>query len=208
MSTAEPEMRHVLRQRGTVALGLVAVVILVVLVGLAVAGDELRFGSGLALAAAAAHVTLVRPSVGLSLDGVHLNNPLRRTMVPWGLLQDAAARWSLEVYAADRAYPAWAVSTRIDRPKAVGPMGVGGVRLPRADPLPPAGTLESGRCGGAVTAPAAAAFILDAKAEWDQAVADGTIPAAPDAVVTRRWDLPDIALLATPALVLLGTALS
>ncbi len=212
---------HTLRSRGSVVIG---VVLLVAAIGLLAFGwgSELGYLAGVALVGALGYVLLVRPCVRVSVEGVAVHNPFRTTFVPWRLVEDVVSRWNLEVYAAERRISAWAISAHLERPKADSPFGLGSVfgRLPVPDGT---GGFDSGRRGrsgpsgssggaerpandpdapggmkGAMTAQRAKRLIEAAKAEWEEAVADGVIvePAAPS--VVRRWETVDLVAVGIP----------
>ncbi len=199
-SPPAPEALRTLRQRGSMALGIVATVLCLgfVVAALLSGGVSLVFLGVMLLGAAVGWVLFTRPSVVLTIEGVHLNNPLRRTTVPWSRVQDVSARWNLEVYANDRAYPAWAIASHIERPHGAGLLGMGALGR-RADleagPPPPKGT----------TVGSAARLIEDAKEEWSELAAAGRPEALSGGTVTRSWQPLDIAALAVPVvLVVVG----
>ncbi len=194
-SASAPEALRTLRQRGSMVLGVIATVLCLgfVLAALLSGGVSLVFLGFMLLGAAVGWVLFTRPSVVITLEGVHLNNPLRRTMVPWSQLQDVSARWNLEVYANDRAYPAWAIASHIERPASQGLLGMGslGRRAElEAGPPPPKGTTVGG----------AARLIEDAKEEWSELAAEGRPEAVMGGAVTRTWQPLDIAALLVPVL--------
>jgi len=199
-SPPAPEALRTLRQRGSMALGIVACVLCLgfVVAALFSGGVSLVFLGVMLLGAAVGWVLFARPSVVLTIEGVHLNNPLRRTMLPWSQVQDVSARWNLEVYANDRAYPAWAIASHIERPHGSGLLGMGALGR-RADleagPPPPKGT----------TVGSAARLIEDAREEWAELAAVGRPEAVTGGTVTRSWQPLDIAALAVPVvLVVIG----
>jgi len=198
---------HTLRQRGSVALGVIAITCCsgLLLVSLLNPPLHLSFVGAMLLGAALGWVLFVRPNVALSLAGVHLANPLRTTTIPWALVEDVSARWNLEVYAGGRAYPAWAISSHIERPRGVGgAFGIGSA-LGRKVDADAAGT--SGPARG-VTAFSAATLIEGAREEWVEAAASGEISVVDHPRVVREWDLPDLLAVAVPlVLIVAGAAL-
>ncbi len=204
-STSTPEALRTLRQRGSVALGVIAMVVCLAVVAMSLASGEvsLVFVGFMLFGSAVGWVLFVRPTVVLTMRGVHLNNPLRRTLVPWSLVDDVAARWNLEVYSGERVYPAWAIASHVERPRGLGPMGFGALgRSATVDeaaaPKPSAGA----------TAGSAARLIEDAHSEWAELAAEGHPDVEVTGHVTRVWDVPDIACLGLPvAMVLLGLVL-
>ena len=123
----------------------------------------------------------VRPAVLLDIDGVTIRNVLRDIHIPWVLVTDVEFRWNLKVFAGDRAYTAWAISSQVERPK-----GTGGGRfaiLPgqvnkyaRADVL-------SSKPAPKVTASMVARSIEAAKEDYAEAVAHGALAAPPESQV-------------------------
>jgi len=199
-SASAPEALRTLRQRGSMALGIVASVLCLgfVIAALFSGGVSLVFLGVMLLGAAVGWVLFTRPSVVLTLEGVHLNNPVRRTVIPWSQVQDVSARWNLEVYANDRAHPAWAIASHIERPHGAGVLGMGALgRRAETDagPPPPRGT----------TVGSAARLIEDAKEEWAELAASGRPEAVTGGTVTRTWQPLDIAALVVPVvLVVIG----
>jgi len=196
-SPSAPEALRTLRQRGSMALGIVATVLCLgfVVAVLFSGGVTLVFLGFMLLGAAVGWVLFTRPSVILTIEGVHLNNPMRRTVVPWSQVQDVSARWNLEVYAGDRAYPAWAIASHIERPHGQGLLGMGalGRRAEvEAGPPPPKGT----------TVGSAARLIEDAKEEWTGLAAAGRPEAVTGGTVTRTWQPLDIAAMVAPVVLI------
>jgi hypothetical protein len=198
---------HTLRQRGSVVLGVIAMTCCAGLLVISLLNPPLHlsFVGVMLLGIAIGWVLFVRPNVALSLAGVHLGNPLRRTTIPWALVEDVSARWNLEVYAGGRAYSVWAISSHIERPRGGGgAFGIGsalGQRLAEdaaSGPRPERG----------VTAFSAAELIEAAREEWQEAAASGEIAGVDRPEVAQAWDVPDVlALLVPAALILAGTAL-
>jgi hypothetical protein len=158
-------------------------------------GVSLVFLGFMLLGAAVGWVLFTRPSVVITLQGVHLNNPVRRTVVPWCQLQDVSARWNLEVYANDRAYPAWAIASHIERPASPGLLGMGSLgRRAQLDAGPPP--------AHGTTVGSAARLIEDAKDEWTELAAEGRPEAVTGDTVTRTWQPLDIAALLGPTVLI------
>ena len=76
--------------------------------------------SGAALGALAAWALFWRPEVVVSPGGVTLVNVLRTVHVPWPVLDDAVAGWSLEVRVGTRTWTAWAAPRARDAHRATG----------------------------------------------------------------------------------------
>ncbi len=195
-SRPAPEALRTLRQRGSMALGIAAILCCVGIVLPSALNPEvsLVFTGLMLLGAAAGWVLFVRPSVVLTVHGVHLNNPLRRTVIPWARVQDVSARWNLEVYADDKSYPAWAIASHIERPQRQGLLGLGslGTRSTAEAAAPPPSR--------GATVGSAAALIEDAMTQWSEMRAEGRPEAVTDTEVVRTWDLPDLVVLGIPVL--------
>ena len=209
---------HVIRPRGSVALGIVSIVAAAVMLAFS-GGAGLGFMAAMALVATWSFVLLVRPHVRVSIEGVAVHNPFRRTFVPWRLLEDVGSRWNLELYAADRTVRVWAISNPMIRPKVGVSLGFGGIGAPRApgreDALASTGSL--GAAGGAgaagdrlgpASAPRVARLVEAAKADWADAVDEGIVAEPPSPRIIDRWDLWDIALAAVPLALVLIAALT
>lgn len=205
MSTSQPtaggadpgHLVHVLRPRGSVVLGALGITVAVVLVAYS-AGGGLGYLASMALLAGLSFVLLIRPHVRVSIEGVVVHNPFRRTFVPWRLLEDVGSRWNLELYAAQRTIRVWAIANPMIRPAVGASFGFSGLgagrfagsadKRPAAPPGPP------------TTAPAAAKLVESARCDWVDAVAEGLVAEPPNPRVTAQWDAWDIALAAGPAL--------
>lgn len=199
MSSAEQDTtRHTFRQRGSVALGAVCMVACVGMFLGSLSQTNLAFVGSMALATGWSFVLLVRPSLQLSVAGVHINNPLRRTTIPWSLVEDCLSRWNLQVYAGEQLVTAWAISSSIQRPRRAGlyPGGPFGRGLPPVD--------STGPAPQAVNAAALARLIQEGRQEWREEVAAGLLVADGQAQVVRAWDWLDAMLLAGPLVMLVG----
>lgn len=201
-TAASPEALRTLRQRGSVVLGVISIV---GGVGLAfwslVSGEpSLVFIGSMLLVAACGWTLFVRPALVITLVGVHVHNPLRRTVVPWDKVDDLATRWNLEVYTGEKRIPVWAIASHIERPRGAGLLGATGLgRKMMADsvPVPKGATVQT-----------SAASIELAREEWAEMVADGRPEVVAVGEVSRRWDALDIAALVVPVvLVVLGLLL-
>jgi len=195
-SDPAPEALRTLRQRGSIALGVSAIVVCVGMVVASILSGEpsLVLIGLMLLGAAVGWVLLVRPCVVITLHGIHLDNPIRRTVIPWSQVQDVSARWNLEVYSGDRAYPAWAIASHIERPASQGMLGFGVLgRMSQQDvaPAPKEGT----------TVGSAARLIEDAKDEWAELVAEGRPEGHTGGELTRTWNLADILSLGVPVVI-------
>jgi hypothetical protein len=209
--TSDPgHLVHVIRPRGSVALGVIAVVAALVLLAYS-GGAGLGFMAALALMGTMSFVLLVRPHVRVSIEGVAVHNPFRRTFVPWRLLEDVGSRWNLELYAANRTVRVWAISNPMIRPKVGVSLGFGGIGAPRApgreDALASSGS--SGAPGGAgaagdrlgpASAPRVARLVEAAKADWVDAVDEGIVAEPLSPRIIDRWDFWDLGLAVVPAL--------
>ena len=198
MSSAAPDTtRHTFRQRGSVVLGAVCMLACVGMFIGSLSQTNLAFAGLMALATCWSFVLLVRPSLQLSVAGVHINNPLRRTTIPWPLVEDCLSRWNLQVYAGEQVVTAWAISSSIQRPKRLGYAGsVFGRGLNPADLAGPAPQ--------AVSAAAVARLIQEGREEWQQEVAAGMLVDDAHAQVVREWDWLDAVLLVAPIVVVVA----
>ena len=209
MDTRTSTTRHVFRQRA--ALGLAAVCGLVglfMLLSVALSWAEEPqplFVAWVLFTLAVVWTVFVRPAVLLDAEGVTLRNVLRDVHIPWVLLSDVEFRWNLEVFAGDRGYTAWAISSQGQRPRS----GVGGMfgilpgRLDKfaAADAPPTPAKK-------VTAASVSRLIEQAKQEYDEAVAQGQLAAAPDARTRIIWVPSVVAVLLLPAIAVVAISLT
>ncbi len=194
------EALRTLRQRGSVALGITATVLCVgiVITSVATRTFSAGFDGFMLLGAACGWVLFTRPSLAVSLAGVHVNNPIRRTVVPWARVDDVATRWNLEVYTdTGTSYAAWAISSHIQRPRGAGILGFSAVGQRAV-----ADTANQSPPSDGATVRSAARSVELARDEWTEMVADGRPEVAADGQVTHSWDLADMALLGIPILLI------
>lgn len=196
-STSSPEVLRSLRQRGSAFLGWLAVVAFGGMALLSIVSGETSpvFLGALVLAATGSWVLLARPRVTITIEGVDLENPIRRTHLPWARIDDVSPRWNLEVWSGEKVYRAWAIASHIDRPKRGSMSSFGG---PDAEELK-----NAPRPTEKATVVASARLIEDAKEEWNEMVASGHPEARLGGQVTQRWDWADIVALSIPTLVIL-----
>ncbi len=198
MSSPAPDIRHTFRQQRSVALGWTAVA---GCLGMAVATLprlDLAFVGALLLVAALAFVLLVRPSLQLSLVGVHVNNPLRRSLIPWPLVKECLARWNLQVDAGERVVTAWAIPGHVERPTRPSPYGA---RSRHAK----GGFDVSSGSRPAASARTVARLVEQGRAEWEAEVTGGTLAGDLGGhAVVRSWELLDVALLVAPTCLLVA----
>src|SRR4029453_10424405 len=130
-STSAPEALRTLRQRGSIALGIVAMSVggLMALLSVFSGEPSLILIGLMLLLVAGGWVLFIRPSVILTVVGVELDNPFRRTTLPWSHIEDVSPRWNLEVWAGGKADPPWAIASHIERPKRQGIPGYGKLDL-------------------------------------------------------------------------------
>ncbi len=202
-STSAPEALRTLRQRGSVALGIVAIALGGLMAVLSVFSGEpsLVLIGVMLLLVAIGWVLFIRPSVVLTIVGVELDNPFRRTTLPWSHVEDVSPRWNLEVWAGGKAYPAWAVASHIQRPKRSGVPGYGKLGLDE-------GTLTAPKPSEGATVGSASQLIETAMGEYAELVADGDSAAVTGHEITRSWNWLDFACFAVPVLVIVVGALS
>lgn len=158
----------------------------------------------------------VRPAVLLDTQGVTVRNILRDVRIPLALVTYVECRWNLRLFVGDRGYTAWAISSQVQRPKvSAGLFG-------RASPGRP-GTWDSAHPGHSapapkvtastvtvskVTASTVARLIEQAKQEYDESVAQGRLPPAPDGRVRITWVPLVLAVLLLSAIAVVALSLS
>ena len=127
-STPEPgekPPRHVFRQLTAQVAGWFLVVVAVGLALLSVlegVDGKVEILLWAAAVALVAWVVLLRPSLQLSQDGVHIHNLVRDVHMPWPQVDVLESRWNLKVFTPDDdGYSAWAISAQ--RPRASAPEG-------------------------------------------------------------------------------------
>lgn len=194
---ASTQALRTLRQRGSVALGVVAMVCgyglaLWSLVG---GGASAVFVGIMAFVGSCGWVLFVRPALVITLHGVHVHNPLRRTIVPWSQVADVGTRWNLEIYHGESRTAAWAIASHVERPRGSGLLSVVNGRLGAADPGPAPAPSKG------VTVQSAAASVELAKQEWTEMVVDRRPEVSAEGRVERVWDVVDIVALALPLVV-------
>ncbi|MGV1008723.1 MAG: hypothetical protein ACOYBY_08955 [Dermatophilaceae bacterium] len=202
MSSTDPDTdRHTFRQRGSVLLGSVCMLACTGMFLGSLSQTNLAFAGVMAVATCWAFVLLVRPSLQISAVGVHVNNPLRRTTIPWRRVDHCLTRWNLQVAAGERVVTAWAISSSIERPARPGRYGLGlfgrGLDGERA-PAPRQGP----------SALAIAGLVEDGRAQWHEEVAAGLLVDDGHAQLERTWDGLDALLLAAPLALLVAGLLS
>jgi PH (Pleckstrin Homology) domain-containing protein len=197
-STSAPEALRTLRQRGSIAMGIIAMAIGGLMAALSLfSGDaSLVFIGVMLLLVAVGWVLFIRPSVVLTVVGIELDNPFRRTTIPWSHVEDVSPRWNLEVWSGAKAYPAWAIASHIERPKRQGVPGYGKLDLgstPADTPKPSEGA----------TVGSASRLIETAMGEYAQLLAEGDSAAVTGREITREWNWLDIVCFAVPAAIAL-----
>jgi hypothetical protein len=200
-STSAPDALRTLRQRGSVAMGIVAMVLSGGLALLSVISGQVSvvFVGGALLVCAGCWLLFVRPSLVITMAGVELRNPFRCTRIPWAKVDDVSPRWNVEVWSGERSYPAWAIASHIERPQRGGIMTLGrlGAQAARDEAAAP-------KPGGGATVGSASRLIEDAMGEYAELVAEGDSAAATgQGEVTREWQGLDIALVAGSVLIIL-----
>lgn len=202
---------HVFRQRSPLELAAVcAVTALPVLLSLAwnwADNPQPLFLSWVLFGLAVVWSVFVRPAVLLDLQGVTLRNVVRDVHVPWARLTHVEVRWNLKVFVEERGYTAWAISAQVERPKGVS----GGMfAIPLSGRLSRQAGAEATRSTSApkVMASMVARSIEQAKQEYDQAVAQGQLPAAPDGRVRITWVPLAMAVLLLPAIAVVALSLT
>lgn len=202
-STSAPEALRTLRQRGSIAMGVVAICVGGVMAVLSVFSGEpsLVLIGAMLMLVAVGWVLFIRPSVVLTVVGVELENPFRRTSIPWSHIEDVSPRWNLEIWARGKAYPAWAVASHIERPKGQGFPGFGKLALDST-------TLNAPKPSEGATVGSASRLIETAMGEYAELLAEGDSAAVTGREITRDWNWLDIACFAVPVLVIVVGALA
>ena len=203
--------QRVFRQRSSVWLaamsGVAGLLLLLSLVRNWASYPRASFVAWVLFALAVAWAVFVRPAVVLDDQGVTLRNIVRDVHIPWTRLSGVTSRWNLKVLVGDQGYNAWAISSQAERPK---PASAGMFRLPlpgrlhavASDDARPSATVPK------ATAQSVALLIKAAKQEYDESVAQGELPAAPDAKVRITWVPVVIAVLLLPAVLVVVLSLT
>ena len=198
--TTSMQALRTLRQRGSVVLGVIAMACGYGLAVWSLVGGEpsVVFIGAMLIVGGSGWAFFVRPAVVISLYGVHVHNPLRRTLIPWNRLVDVGTRWNLELYHGEKHTAAWAIASHVERQRGTGMLGMmSGRRMtaaPEAGPPPSKG----------VTVQSAAASVELAREEWVEMVTDRRPEVSADGEVERSWDLADLAVLGVPVLVVVA----
>lgn len=211
MPAAAPsrEALRTLRQRGSLVLGWLAVAggYGMALWSLLSGEPSLGFIGGAALVGSLGLVLFVRPALTISLHGVHVMNPLRRTVIPWVRLQDVGTRWNLELYfqgplaaegeRPDRHVSAWAIATHVQRQRGGGLLGALSPR--RLEQVTQGGSGPAAPSG--TTVGSAAQSVEIALQEWREMVTDRRDEVSTEGEVERSWDAVDLLAVLVPLLV-------
>lgn len=211
MRAQRPSSGQVFRQRAPLGLAAVcAAVALLLLVSLAQNWADYprpSFVAWILFALAGVWSIFVRPAVLLDLDGVTIRNVLRDVHIPWARLTDVESRWNLKVFAGERGYTAWAISSQVERPKTTSGGMFGGLVSGRLDRQARADHHRD-TAAPKVTASTVARSIEQAKQEYDDAVATGLLAAVSDAPVRITWVPLVLAVLLLPAVAVAVLSLS
>jgi len=210
MGSRTSTTEQVFRQRSSLGLAAVCVVTGVILL-LSMArnwADYPRptFASWVVFGLAATWSILIRPAVLLDVEGVTVRNVLRDVFIPWARLTEVKSRWNLKVFAGDRGYTAWAISSQVERPRG-GPGAVLGKLSPRRleEQFGAAGRSTT---AAKVTAATVARSIQQAKREYDEAVTLGQLPEVPDSRVRISWASLVLVVLLVPAIAVVALSVS
>ena len=212
MSDKTSTTQHVIRQRSPLGLaaacGATGLVLLVSMAWHWADHPQPLFVAWVVFVLALVWSLFVRPAVLLDEEGVTLRNVVRDVHIPWIRMTDVEFRWNIKVFVGERAYTAWAISSQAERPK--GAAGGMFTLMPgRLDKLAGAGAdAQPSTSAPKVTAYAVARTIEQAKEEYEEAVANGKIPAAPDAQVRITWVPMVFAIVVLPALAVVALSLS
>ena len=136
-----------------------------------------------------------------------VRNVLRDVYIPWAALTEVTSRWNLKVFAGERGYTAWAISSQVERPRVSS-----GAVLGKLSPRRLEGQFgaDAGRSTTAakVTAATVARSIQQAKREYDEAVALGQLPEVPDSRVRISWASLVLVVLLVPAIAVVALSVS
>lgn len=174
--SSKPPVRT-FRQRGAFVTGWFLIAIFLVVLAAITFGSHPEAGATLLLLAVvgAVYLSLIRPSVRLSADGVRLDNLVREVRLTWPAVDMLEDRWNLKVVTPDgAAYSSWAIS-------AQRPTMSGGVSQNAAGSMVPTGTssVPMGQSHRTGSAGAVAAAIEEAKVDYERAVSGGRIEPQP-----------------------------
>jgi hypothetical protein len=211
MGSRTSTTEQVFRQRSSLGLAAVCVVTgLILLVSLArnwADYPRAMFASWVVFALAVTWSVFIRPAVLLGVEGVMVRNVLRDVYIPWAALTEVKSRWNLKVFAGDRGYTAWAISSQVERPRVSS-----GAVLGKLSPRRLEGQFgaDAGRSTTAlkVTAATVARSIQRAKREYDEAVALGQAPEVPDDRVRVSWAPLVLVVLLVPAIAVVALSVS
>lgn len=207
MSSPGTTPRQVFRQRSSLLLAAVCAATGVVLL-LSLARNWSSFPRPLFAAwvifgLALTWVIFVRPAVVLDDRGVTLRNVLRDVYIPWARLTQVTSRWNVKVFAGDKGYSAWAISSQVERPRPVssGVLSSRPAALPKSTNIPraPHPTVVS-----KVTAHSVADSITTARQEYDEAGEASGGEASGDDLVRIRLVPMVIVVLSAAAIAVLG----
>ena len=202
MGPDTPAMKHVYRQRSSLGLAAVCAATGVILLQ-SLARNWADYPRPVLVALvlfglAATWAIFVRPAVLLDVGGVTVRNVVRDVHIPWTTLTHVQTRWNLKVFAGDRGFTAWAISSPVGRPS-----GASGGRFRVLSPrrLEKQFGIDAARSATPekVTAAAIARSIEQAKQEYDDAVAQGRLSGVADSGVSVTWVPWVMAALLVPA---------
>lgn len=126
---------------------------------------------------------IVRPCVRIHAEGVRIVNPLRTFDITWPMIDEVRSRWTLELVAQGRRYPAWGAPAETRRRRGRrGPAGRG-----------------AGTAGGSVAEPerhskaeaGVVAAEIEARVAADRQRRQGRTPR----IAVHSWDRVSVALL-------------
>jgi hypothetical protein len=179
MSSSSSTSREVFRQRSSLLLAAVcAVTGVLLLLSLArswSSSPQPLFAAWVIFGLALTWAIFVRPAVVLDDRGVTLLNVLREVHIPWAQLTDVTSRWNVRVFAGDKGYNAWAISSQAERPRP-GSSGFFGMRSAGLPNVTNAPRVSHPTVVSKVTAKSVADAIIAAKQEYDEAIAQGSVP--------------------------------
>ena len=203
MGTENSTAQQPIRQRSPLALavacGVTGVALLVSAAWQWSDNPQPLFVAGVVFGLAVVWSLFVRPAVLLDEDGVTLRNVVRDVHLPWIRVTDVDFRWNLKVFAGDRAYTAWGISSQVERPR-----GASAGMLPmlpgRLDMLASADARKLASPAPKVTASMVARSIESAMDDYAEALARGERRSVAPDEVRVTWVPMAVITLLVPAI--------
>jgi hypothetical protein len=176
-----------LRPASSVAVGVLGAVIGLALVvpALLAADRNWALASTTTLGLILLWLFIVRPCVVIHAEGVRIVNPLRILDITWPMIDEVRSRWTLELVAQGRRYPAWGAPAETRRRRGRrGPAG-------RGAGVGPVGRSESEPERRSKAEARAVAAEIEARVAADRPRQEGRTPR----IAVHSWDRVSVALL-------------